>query len=999
MDLNIISWIITGIVIFIILLTSLIGIIKGFKKSLASGIFNLVLAIVLLIFTKLITNLIINADLSELNINVDGQQVTSINQLIINMLQQEPSVSQMLQSSPEAVKLITSLPVLIASPFVFTILFWVIKLIVFVISLICGLFALIFKPFKKKKKKQLDANGKLIKTPKKKKYRLLGGLVGLVAGLIIVFATFMPVFGVASVFNKLNEIKIDESGNLVIANNITLYADDNTTTSKTLFTELLGDEANTYLNLYNNNIGVNIARFTGIETLGSVAFNNLASTKVEETEIKLVDEVTSVVKIYKDYITVNDLLTLETLDKDQLSTLITTLDSLINNAFNVKTVSALGNYLLPEIIDGILNDPNFFIKLPEDINNDLATKIIVEGALNAIKEYPFDNVKVVLLDLTSTLNLLNENNILAPVYNSSKTGAEIKIEDYLTLIKNTNSDFAAKLSEKITGINIIKDLSPSLIDGGLTAAFTAMQLDYESNNINKEKANAVLNLILTNLIDGVKTLDTTTGYYITQDTFAYAGNILNITKDTDVLTETQYNSIISKAQTELNNLEAPLELTNLSNNLESVTSWPEEMNKLSLAFSDFVTVYNNVSSMEEFDIADINLTSASKLFDKLESTTLLNNAVKDLYNYFLDMAKSSMTEYVNVFEILKISETQIYWENELTALKPLLDEILSFKDKTFTDIESAKEVLTLCEKFDEVEQNTNSLIYSAKMQPLLEEVLNVVKTTSNNETITGLITDVQERLDKRSNETLKTCVLKGIFDYSTTLIPDTSEFTDTNIKLMIGEIKSNIANLDNIQNVDYEKELDYMLDFADKISDLQNFENLSDEEITEISTFLDSLSDSNIFADCKNHVINFVIDTAINSITNDELGITNLLEELKETINVDITTLLEDMNTIKDNSTNLDIDTSDIANLNTTEVASALELIRNTETFDNGFTNTIVSNMLNNINNDAQSNSLLPSNKKLEISEYVNTQKLNLQAIEVTTTTYQAILDGLKDLF
>lgn len=999
MDLNIINYVITGVVLLIILLTSLLGIIRGFKRSLYNGIFNLVLVIILLIFTKLFTNLIINADLSGLNIVVEGKRITSINQFIIDMLQQEPSIAQMLQSSPETVKLITSLPVLIASPFVFVIFFWIIKLIEFIISLICGLISLICLPFRKKKKTQFDEKGKPIKTPKKRKKRLLGALIGLASGFVIIFATFMPVFGVASVFNELNEIKLDSNGNLVVTNNLTLYADDGTNPNKTLFSEIVGEEFSEYLDLYNNCIGINIARFTGIEALGSVAFNSLASTEIEGNKIKLVDEVNSVVKIYKDYLIINDLLLLETLDKDQIDSLISTFNNIINNAFNVKTVSALGNYLLPEFINGLLNDPNFFVKLPEDIDKDIATKLIVEGALNAIKEYPFDNVKVILLELTSTLQLLNENNILAPIYNSSKTGEMLEVEDYLTLIKNTNTNFAENLSEKITNINLIKDLSPVLLDSGLTAMFEAMDLEYTTNEITEEKAHEVITTLLSNTINLCKTIDSNKDYYITKDSFDSIGSILNLTKDTAVISDSQYNNMITKIQSIILDAEPPLDLSIMLNNLPEVINWEVEANKFSLAFDDFEIVYANITNMESFEIEDIDLISAGKLFDKLEDTTLLNGAIKDVYNFCLDMAKDSMLDFDQVFEILKINENEINWEKELTSIKPLIDEIITFSDKTFTDIESAKQVLTLCEKFDEVEQNTNSIIYSTKMQPLLEEVLKVVKTNSNNETINGLITDILQRLENRNNETLKTCVLKGIFDYSTTLIPDTSEFSDTNIKLMIGEIKSNIANLDNMQNVDYEKELDYMLEFANKIEYLQNFANLTDNEITEIANFLDGLEDSNLFAGCKNHIKNFVIDAAISNIAEDKLGITNLLEELKETTTIDIATLLEDMNTIKDNVDNFEVDTSDIAILNTTEIALTLETIRNTDTFNNEFTNTILSNLLTNINEDAQNNNLLPNVKKLEISEYINTQKTNLQNNEILDTTYKNILDGLKTLF
>lgn len=1001
MDINLISLIITGVVALIILLSSLIGIIKGFKKSLASGIFNLVLVTILLIFTKLITNLIINADISWLNIVVDGEKLTSLNQFIINMLQQEPSIANMLQSSPETVDLIISLPSLIASPIVFTVLFWGIKLIAFIFEIIGGIFALIFLPFRKKKKPQFDENGKPIRVPKKSKRRLLGGLLGLASGLVILFATFMPIFGIAGVFNDLNKIKIDNSGNLVVSGSI--YASEENVqpeTNKTLFTELLGNEAKQYLDLYNNCIGINVARFTGVEALGSVAFNSLASTKLNGTKIKLVDEVKSVVKIYQDYLTVNDLLKLETLDKEQMDTLISKVENLINDAFNVKIVTALGSYLLPEIVDGILNDPEFFIKLPEEIDKDMATKMIVEGALNVIKDYPFDNVRVVLLDLTSTSTLLNDNNILTPLYNSSKTGNKLEFDDVITMLKNSNEDFADKLSEKITNLNLIKDLSPTLIDSAFTGIFNALELDYETNNITVEKAHNVLNIILTNLINGVKTIDTTKDYYVTQNTFGYVGNILNITKDTSVLTETQYNSLITKAQTEIKKIEAPIELDKISTNLAEVSNWSSEMDKFSLAFGDFETLYIDINEMNDFDITEINLTNAGKLFDKLEDTTIFNGAVKDVYNFALDMAKSSLANFDNVFSILEIEDNNVNWEKELTAIEPLIVEIVNFSDKTFTDIESAKQVLTLCDKFDEVEQNANSTIFSTKMQPLLEEVLKVVKNNSNNETINGLIVDVEERLDKRTTDTLKTCVLKGIFDYSTTLIPNSSsEFTDSNIQAMISEIKTNINNLDNLQNVDYEKELDFMLNFADIVTDLQNFENLNDNEITELSTFLDSLSDSLIFANSTTHIVNFVIDTAIDAITNDELNITTLLEELKETTTVDITTLLEDMNTIKDKISDLNIDTSDIASLNTTELSTTLETIRNTETFNDKFTNTILSNLLTNVNEDAQNNSLLSSDKKQEITNFVTTQKTNLATSQTTSTTYLTILNSLKNLF
>ena len=807
MDLNTISLIVTGIIALIILLSVLFGVIRGFKKSIPHGIFNLVLVIVLVIFTKMITNIFINVDISALNLNINGETVTSLNQLIINMLTEEPTIAEMMASSQEAVSLVTSLPLLIASPFVFTILFWGIKLIAFVISLIATIIKLITLPFRKKDKNKpkLNANGVLITPVKKSKKRWAGALIGLATGLIIIFATFTPVFGVASIMNNLNSIKLDENGNPITTANVTLFANEETTqtTNKTLLTELLDEDALQYLDLYNSCVGINIARFTGIEALGSVTFNNLASTKVNETQIKLVDELNSVVGVYNDYIKIDNYLQKDALTQEEMSVLIYNAEDLITNVFKVNTLNALGNYLLPKVIDGMLNDPDFPIKLPEEIDKDQATKIIVEAALNVIKDYPFDNIKNILLEVTSTLKLLNDNNILTPIYNASKAETELTNEDYLSLIKGTNDTFAEEITNKLTSINIVKDLAPSLIDSIFTSAFESLGIEYSSNNITKEKATEVFNIAISNAINLIKTLDTTKEYLLTTNSFEKVGNILNITKDNAVLSETQYNDLITKLQTELKNAQLPINISTAITNISKVENWSTEMSKFALTFSEFESLYEDIKNMESLEIDNINLPAFGKLFDKLEETTIFDGAIKDVYNDVLNSAKEQMADFSEVFEILKISANEIGWENELTALKPLLDEIIAYQNKNFNSIESAKEVLDLVAKFDEVEQNANSVIYSAKMEPLLKEVLNVVKANSNNETITGIVTDVNNRINARTDETLETCVLKGIFDYSTTLIPDASEFTDANISAMIGEIKTNISNLDNLQNVDY----------------------------------------------------------------------------------------------------------------------------------------------------------------------------------------------------
>jgi len=364
-----------------------------------------------------------------------------------------------------------------------------------------------------------------------------------------------------------------------------------------------------------------------------------------------------------------------------------------------------------------------------------------------------------------------------------------------------------------------------------------------------------------------------------------------------------------------------------------------------------------------------------------------------------------MATFSRVLDTLKITETNISWEKELTALKPLLDKIMTVKNLELTDARSSLELLDIVAKFDTVEQDTNSVIYSAKMQPLLIEVLNSAKQIADNQTITDLVEKVHARINKRdtiNNETLETCTIKGIFDYSATLIPDSENFENNNIKAMINEIKTNIikANNGEIENFDYRVELEYLLDFADNVTTLQNFDNLSSEEIKALSNILETLNESKILGNCKTHIINYAFDLAISAITDDDLNIVDELNSLKQSLtNIDIKTLVDDMNTVKNNVNNLVGVTDDVSTMDTTTVSNALETIRNTETFTDEFTNNIVKNLLSNVNESAQANELLPSDKKTEIQNYVIANSNSLDNNETTSTTYKTILDGLKNLF
>lgn len=987
---------ISGIMLLFLVVSVLYGLIVGFKESLATGIYNLVLVVILLIFINLITNQVINADLSWLGVNVNG--ASSINQILIDKICEQPDVNSILTSNPDVIDLIVKLPTMIVTPILFTILYWLVKIIVFIPALIVKLFVKIFTPKKK------DANGKVIK---KKKHHGFGALMGLATGVIAIFATFVPIFGIGDITTKLNSYQVENATITSSAKVVSAETENNEETDKPKTTPLLeylfddkDGNISKYLDAYNSSVGVTVSKVLGIKALGTVTYNNLSTTKVNNVKIKFVDEVDNALVVYVDYSNAMDIYKKDELTQEEMTTLINYLDNFVNGTFKSNIVKAVGNTLVPTIIDKVLNDPEFIIQIPKEIKNDEFKYALTRAILESVKNYDMPIVNENINQIINILKVTNDNKILTPLYNKLRKNEEITQKELLSLLKNSDDDFSEKLSSSITSINLLKDIAPQVVDSSLDALFDMMNLTYTTNNISKDDASNVIKTLIKNFIDGAKTLDLDSKLYVSKNTFGYIGNLINILKDEKVLTTTQYNDVINYVQTKAKEIDLPVDITKAINNLSNVENWQEEMTKISNAFDDFKEIYNTLDT-KNIDLTTLDLAKVGTIFDKLETTTIFNVAITPIYNDVLDLTKNSgLNDYASVLDILKIDENiNVNWENELVSIKPLLNSIVEFKDMSFTDIKSALKLIDFCGKFDEVEQNTKSTVYSSKMEDLLKEIIVTTKNLASSGVITEVCDHVSNKLNNRTTETLENCVIKGIFSYSETLIPSLDTFDDENIKAMITEIKANLNKIDNNEiTTNLRDEIDYMITFSDIIEDLQNFDSLTDEQITNISNVLDSLSESKIFNGVKTHITNAIIDTAINSITNDDLNIKGLLEDLKNNLpNIEISTMLNDLKTIQDKVSNLT--NIDITTMNTTEVANALETIRNTQTFDDNFTNNVMKNLLTKVNTDAQANTLLPNDKKQEIANYCEYNKTNLDNQELTSSTYKTILDGLKNLF
>lgn len=161
-------------VVFVVLLG--IGFLQGFIRGVKRSTLELGLTVVGIIIVALITPVVSEAIL-KISITYNGTQM-SLQNVITDILSQEPKIASLLESSPSTVELINKIPVLIVSALVFLSLNLAIRTIVY------GAYKLISLAFKsKKKEKELGL----------KRNRWAGGLISTLKMFVLALIVAMPV--------------------------------------------------------------------------------------------------------------------------------------------------------------------------------------------------------------------------------------------------------------------------------------------------------------------------------------------------------------------------------------------------------------------------------------------------------------------------------------------------------------------------------------------------------------------------------------------------------------------------------------------------------------------------------------------------------------------------------------------------------------------------------------------------------------------------------------
>ena len=1151
---------ITGLIILIFGLCFLRGIIAGFKSSTTLGLINLVLVIVVFACTKSLTTQLINYDFSSLNITLNGTQLTTLQDFILSMLESQPAIQDLITDSTGVSNLIIQIPYLVIAPFLFTALFWASKLIIWIVSLVIGLFELIIRAFTKKKPTpQIGPNGLPIKQQKPSKKRLIGGLVGLASGIIITIATFTPMFGLGSIINQLNCIKETSDGSYVIVDTNSVYADEEITyTGKSLLDNLTNQDITSMINDYNSNVGLNIAKYTGLEFISTQAYNSLASFEMNGVKVKLVDEINNVINIYIDYDQIMKYLSKAELTQSEMDELLVRIDKTVEHVFDDGIINILGDELLPKIIDKMLTENNA-ISLPETITNDQLKNLIVTEILKELKNHPFSGVENFVNQTINTLQILNDEEILTPLYNSyvgTKEENKLSTVQLFNLLKNSSSEFSSNLSTQlIDNLPVINNILPDLLDEGLCKIFDRIGKTYISKKDPtttkltdelKTEAKEDLKNLVADAIDLIKSLNvtekiddatqkTTISYDISKNSIKTVGSILDKIKNCSLLTPLEYQNLtiyaedklneklnsvsstidfdvitdnisdvqdwslefnklyniydnarnivdkvrnydnlafdsISKINTfikyldnltandnenvslksigiiidelqtttifnktdfkqfiqsievELNNkLSLPnIDISSCINNLSEIEIWENELEKISNSFKEidkiankinaygslslntteninnFIKYFNNETTNDYMDISFVNL---ANLLDYLETTTIFGGNTITIYNSLLDSVAQDVTNFDNTINSIKITAESVTWSNEIPALITMLKNVLPATSIEFNSISDVNNIMTIVEAFDTLENDANSVYFSANSKNILNAALTDITDMNLSETANLAIVEMKTMLTNRqSNELLKDCVIKGILSYAKTHELKSENFTDPNINSMITKINDNITKALNkdvgFESINYSNELNYLIEFVNLTDKLQNISSLDDTTIADLSNALDDLNSSLILGGTKVYIVDYIIETAKSAINDSKYNtaFTNLQNKLKNNINsLSISQLLTDLDTVEDKANtlkSLEINKDISSDL----IANPLNAIKNCSTIGYEFANDLFVIVLNELNTEIQNDSYIPSANKTNVNNYVSTLTLNSES------NYKNIIDDIKAL-
>lgn len=804
MTIETISLIISSVGLAFLLFGMFWGIVRGFKKSLFRGIWLVSLAIIVFLLTPTISAFIYNFNLSFLNLNIGGEQVTSVFGMLNTYVSSVPQVAEFVEEYPQMIALIEQLLILAINVFIFTLSFWILKMLTWPIWAIVS--AVVFK-----KKKIISDGKRIILRPKK--YKFFGMLLGAVLGVFVLSMTLMPITGTINFARELDsqEFYGSESG---------------------VVTTLVGEDAMEYVDtLYSDSILGKVLQYSGINALTNTMFKHLTTSKVDGETISLTSEAALYLDLYNSLNTIKDT-DFGNLTKESLAAFLNSSESIVKKLFSSKVLKVAGDSVIPYALSYVEENESY-TNFVNSITIEQLQSLVTEG-YTKFKTSNINSLQQDLLNLIYVAKSLNNSDVIIPTINGS-----LQLLDYIDLV---DDDLITEVTNYLFKMPSVAKVYPIFLNKGLSylgnvLGFTYTEQDFSNTALSSQD--------FANILKGgmavVRTINFDYEYYITNPSFEAIGGFMDIIRNLNFLQNGLYDTIVEKlfdkGITFINNTSLSDDVKSL---IASIVDDVEDMitnEEVSLKseFRQYGELFDDVKLIiEDFQttaLSELVLSDYGEILDNLNETHLFGEILPTLIDTGWALVKSSVTSALpEQFSDIETIVTNI--KNNIILI--LQNQKLPEAERTISSTTNL--TLSLKTEFTHLQSlfnfiNTSITPYFSTESSGTEGLMDDLFGEGT------LFIDFGKELDKlvTTNKSLILTdgIVKNLVSQAFTMI--SSMVTDTNINTFVTTISTNIKN--STATINWEGEFGYF-------KELGGMMDTDDFSFSSIGAAFDTLSQS-----------------------------------------------------------------------------------------------------------------------------------------------------------
>ncbi len=512
MNVSLVSTAVVSLFMLAIILGFVFGWIRGFSKSIIRFFMVLGMAVLAFFVVPSITNFVLKFDISNLNINIGGVQVITVQELIEDLLRKIPIVEDLIHASPTLEAFIKFLPVMVANVAMFIVFFFVFKWISMIIYwIVAGIF------FSKKKMAGKD------------KHKFIGAVIGAVQGILIACVCMVPMFGIIETAQPVIQVAIQENQEAEAAESAeaaapeVYYAESETESEEKNAmieqVEKVATEVDKYTEAFNNTWIVKVLNSVGVKKLSVSMFDNLTTVTDKGVTYSIRAEIKSVANVFPQ---VKAILS-SGLDMEDNACL-DKIKAAANELFDDEVFGTIIKEIVPYAAEKWYDGEKFCNISKPNINNVAAAKLFDAMLLKTSTDEGANvkndvNVSIDILKICNNADLLKTMN----------DGGDMM--DVFTAEGNEN--LIADIISKALESNTLKNVMPELVNFGLDVIYKALgeenaaEVTILAENINWEIEKPIIQNVFSNLIkifadiDGVEDPLEALDFELMGETFDY----------------------------------------------------------------------------------------------------------------------------------------------------------------------------------------------------------------------------------------------------------------------------------------------------------------------------------------------------------------------------------------------------------------------------------------------------------------------------------------------